>query len=154
MAKLYESYVRGLFERAFGSEAVPAKNKLVFPLGGTAHQIELDGMLLDNRYRRVIECKYRIVEDRESLSFDEGELPNAHLFQTVAYAMHEDVRANEVILVYPALGLAHPVEEALTVSGFRTTSDDPLHIRVLLISLMHQASSVVQALRDTIPPRP
>lgn len=149
MAALFEGYVRAVFRRAFGAGAVPRKEELFFPLGGTAHHIHLDGMHLSS-IRRVIECKYRLVENSGALSFDEGEIPNAHLFQCVAYACHEDVLADEAVICYPSVGTGNAVEEPLSVSGFRSASGKPLVLRVLLVSLAHPVVDVVRDLRSRI----
>jgi 5-methylcytosine-specific restriction endonuclease McrBC regulatory subunit McrC len=151
MARLYERYVRRLFRRAFGPNAVPPKDQLTFPLGGTSHRIELDG-LYRGETRRVIECKYRLVEDAQDLSFDEGEVLNSHLFQAVAYAAHQKVSANEALIIYPGVNLPQPMVEALRVTGFQSPGGVPLRVRVLLVSLAHPATATATALRDLLPP--
>ena len=151
MASLFERYVWRLFRHAFGNAMIPSRNDLVFPLGGTSHQIRLDGMFIGN-VRRVIECKYKVVEDPSTLNFDEGNVLNAHLFQGIAYASHENVHADEVLVVYPALNLGRPVETTLTVSGFRSTAGKSLLVKVLLVSLAHPARTTVEALKQMLPP--
>ena len=151
VADLFERYVRRLFRLAFGADRVPLKRALSFPLGGTSHHISLDGLHLGET-RRVIECKYRLVEDPNSLDFNEGAVPNAHLFQAVAYAAHESVRADEVLIVYPAVDVAEPVREVMRVSGFRAASGEALPVRIVLVSLNHPPAGIADALRAMLPP--
>jgi len=150
MSDIFEQYVRRIFQKLYGPTKVPAKSKLRFKLYGTNLTIALDGLV-----RRVppcvIECKYKLVEDPNSLNFDEGKLRNADIYQCVAYANHSEVKAAETLLCYPSnVPDGPPVQIVGHVRSFIGSEGRVIPVTIVLVNLGMSPVVVVESMATSL----
>jgi 5-methylcytosine-specific restriction endonuclease McrBC regulatory subunit McrC len=146
MSDIFEQYVRRVFQKVYGSSLVPSKTNLRRKLYGTGSMIALDGMV-----KRVppcvIECKYKLVENPNSLNFDEGALANADIYQCVAYANHCDVQAAETLLCYPSsIRDGPPVQLVGDIRSFVGSTGRIVPITIVLVNLGSPPLAVVESM--------
>lgn len=145
MPKLYERYLNALMRGAFANDYTALKASLTHAIDGLpSGELELDGLLTQGSRRTVIEAKYRdALDDTEGLR----SVPNAHIYQAVAYATNVNVRAHNSFIVYPAVDTAEPFEVHAVTSDFSWLATIPTTVRIAALDLNASPSSVVNALQ-------
>lgn len=144
MNSMFESYVRSLMRSAFGSIVRMTPNSREYKITGLEKTIRLDGLVHDGGRRCVIECKNKLVTSEEKPDFDEGELRNADVYQVVAYAMHDEIKATTCALFYPFVGsLSFPAKLVGTSMTFFGAAGIPLPVNVLLINMQAKPTEIV-----------
>jgi len=150
MDLLFERFVYRLFAMAIAPQTVIPKARLKFVIHGIGKDVELDGLIRNDR-TTVVECKYKLIESGEALDFDEGRMRNADIFQCIAYATHTDVNADDVFLVYPSADAdGPPVRVATTIRSFQRRNGAIIPVKVLLVSLARPTIEVEEALRSVV----
>ena len=137
MPTLFQRYVTSLFKTVFGSRHVGDRRSLTFATGFGGRPIVLDGLIRNGNRAVVVEAKYRSIKrvDEELVL---GQVPESHVYQTVAYMGHVDVRASEGIIVYPIWEEGPPIVLTLPVTDFgwsQRQSSQGKQIRLLGIDL-------------------
>jgi 5-methylcytosine-specific restriction endonuclease McrBC regulatory subunit McrC len=151
MNSVFESYVRSLMRSAFGSMVRTAPNSREFKIAGLEKTIRLDGLVNDEGRKCVIECKNKLVTSEEKPDFDEGELRNADVYQVVAYAMHNEIKAITGALFYPFVGSqSFPAKLVGTSGSFMGAAGLPLPLNVLLINMQVKPSEIVDWLKGRL----
>lgn len=146
MSDVFEQYVRRIFQKVYGTALVPAKSSLRRRLYGTDSVIALDG-LVKRVPPCVVECKYKLVENPNSLDFDEGELANGDIYQCVAYANHCDIQAAETLLCYPSnIPDTPPVQFVGEIRSFVGSAGKIIPITIVLVNLGSPPHLVVKSM--------
>jgi 5-methylcytosine-specific restriction enzyme subunit McrC len=146
MNDLFERFVRGVLRTHLGGRFVADKRRLTwrYDLGvnGRRKRIELDGLIRDEtgQAQCVIECKYREVweatgSEDEVLEVSGGKLRNSEIFQTIAYATHQAIRAPAAVLVYPVTNGDVSILGPIRDFGLRPESDEPVSLYVVGIDI-------------------
>jgi 5-methylcytosine-specific restriction endonuclease McrBC regulatory subunit McrC len=169
MARLFESYVTALFATAFSKDFTGNKARLRFAIGAFEKHIVLDGMLNHRHRRIVIECKYKNIgraaegaaDDTEESEFEVqgGKIRSTDIYQAAAYAVHEQVRADACILIYPSRSAESPAIEVatpITSFGWRRESIgleramEALPIYLMGVNLSAKFGTAVRALQRRV----
>lgn len=134
MATLFQQYVSSVFDAVFGSAFQGKRGELTFETDFD-RPIELDGLLTRGRRRTVIEAKYRTL-DQDDDDLVLGAVPAKHVYQSVAYAGHREVRAGTALIVYPTWDTAQgAVRLSKAVSDFGWGARRPGQIVVRLVGI-------------------
>lgn len=137
MPTLFQHYVSALMTAALGHSFEGRQQRLTFPTGFGGRPIELDGLITFGRHRIVVEAKYRSLDAAD----DElvlGFVPESHIYQTVAYAMHEQVRSSRGIIVYPIWDRDGPpvrFSDEISDFGWGPSSSNGVGLRLLGVDL-------------------
>ena len=147
MATLFQQYVSSVFEAAFGSAFQGKQGELTFETD-FGRPIELDGLLTRGRRRTVIEAKYRTL-DQDDDDLVLGAVPERHVYQSVAYAGHREVRAGTALIVYPTwdtAGEAVRLSKAVSDFGWSPRRQGRIMVRLVGINLGSPFQDVVEVL--------
>jgi len=151
MPNLFERYVRAVFATTFGPLFVGRKNQLEYPTGFGGKPIKLDGLMVKGTRRVVVEAKYRTLDETDDVLVL-GKVPERHVYQTVAYASHELVRASKAIIVYPTWDPnGPPIRLSDPIDDFGWTRFGERHLELRLVGVDLGAS--FQRLVDETGPR-
>ena len=107
MPTLFQDYVAAFMTSALGEIFEGRQHHLTYPTGFGGRPIELDGLIDTGDFRIVVEAKYRSLDEAD----DEvalGSVPERHVYQTLSYATHRQVRASKGIIVYPTWDSSGP----------------------------------------------
>jgi 5-methylcytosine-specific restriction endonuclease McrBC regulatory subunit McrC len=149
-SSIYEQYVAMLFDRASRGLPLRSKRSKSYAVAGMAKAIRLDGLLAGDR-NIVVECKYKLVEDPDTLEFRDEKVRSEDLLQTVAYCNHAAVRGGAAFLVYPR-------ERGRPGKGFsivRTctsflSGEQPLDVHVALINVAESPETLVSDIHRSL----
>jgi 5-methylcytosine-specific restriction endonuclease McrBC regulatory subunit McrC len=149
MDKLFEGYVRSVFDRAFPSCSAITERARKFPLSELGTNICLDVFLNQSGKKVVGECKNKIVIDPDTKVFQDDLISLKDIYQVVAYATHEKVRATSAFLVYPIVSSgSNPIALARTLHSFAGCSGHTLPVHIFLIDLCSKTSELVTSIRN------
>ena len=135
MPTLFQSYVSALMKAALGQAFESRQGNLTYSTEFGRREIILDGLIEAGEQRIVVEAKYRSLADAD----DEMALttvPEDHVYQTIAYATHEQVRASKSIIVYPIWDRSGPsVRISGEISDFGWTPRSKARVRLRLVGV-------------------
>lgn len=137
MPSLFQKYVAAVMKAILGGRFVAQSSELEFPTGFGKKTIQLDGLILSGRERVVVEAKYRALDATDD-TLALGGVPEDHIYQTVAYSTHAQVKADQALIVYPAWGDSKAsvnISEAVDDFGWSSHGDHRIEIRLLGIDL-------------------
>ena len=100
MPTLFQDYVSALMNVALGQRFEGRQSELGYSTTFGKRGIILDGLIDSGDFRIVVEAKYRSLDDADGKTAL-ATVPEEHVYQTIAYATHEQVRAAKGIIVYP-----------------------------------------------------
>ncbi|WP_420618904.1 5-methylcytosine restriction system specificity protein McrC [Candidatus Poriferisocius sp.] len=155
MPTLFQKYVSSLMMASLGHSFEDRKNELTFLTGFGARPIKLDGLISSYRHRIVVEAKYRALE-RADDELVLGVVPERHIYQTIAYAMHEKVRASKGIIVYPIWDRDGPparVSDEISDFGWGPKSPHGVGLRLLGVDLgapFHEVAEYCAVVLDPV----
>ena len=154
MPTLFQSYVSALMKASFGQAFEGRRGDLTYSTEFGKREIILDGLIKSGDQRIVVEAKYRSLADTD----DEMVLtivPEDHVYQTIAYATHEQVRASKGIIVYPIWDRSGPplrVSDEIADFGWAPRSRASVRLRLVGIDLGAPFHEVVAACTDALSP--
>ena len=124
----------------------------MFPVGADLSEIRLDGLVLWEDDKTVVECKYKIVQDPQTKEFSPSAIAADDIYQVVAYSVHEKVQAGSAILVYPSdRSAGDGVQPAAEIRSFRGASLIP--VTIVLMDLQAPAESHALGLKQVFTDR-
>ena len=147
MSSLFQSYVAAVFAQAFGYAFTSESRSLTFGFSQLDKDIILDGLLKVNQQVIVIECKYKNSFGDTSFGL---KILNEDVFQALAYAGYQQIKAEKAILIYPIDDEAKPAVlqgKSLSDFGWRPQATTALPIDILGINLTHSFDAVVSGIK-------
>jgi 5-methylcytosine-specific restriction endonuclease McrBC regulatory subunit McrC len=154
MPNLFERYVAAAFSVAIGASFIGDKRSLEFPTGFGGKPIKLDGLAVQGLRRVVVEAKYRTLDETDD-DLVLGLVPEKHVYQTVAYSSHEEIRARQALIVYPTWepgGQAARLSVPITDFGWSRGDTHHLEVRLLGIDLAAPFQRLAAAVRKLLEP--
>lgn len=154
MPNLFERYVAAMFTATLGPRFTGNKKALEFPTGFGGRPIKLDGMITTGWRRVVVEAKYRTLDEIDD-DLVLGVVPEKHVYQTVAYASHEAIRARQALIVYPTWdpgGVPVRMSEPIGDFGWSRGYTHHLAIRLVGVDLAAPFHRLVEDTRSVLEP--
>ena len=149
MNNLFEEYVRRAFYAAFHGRVTMQENKRQFDVTGIDRPMKVDLLLRGADATCVGDCKNKLVSKMDQVAFSEAELKHSDIYQVVAYAAHEAIRASSAFLVYPIVAPdGQGMHLATEIRCFANDCGMLLPVRIFLLNLAPTFFQVVQSLRS------
>lgn len=151
MPDLYERYVSCVFKSALGDLFVDRKAELIYSTDNGSSEIRLDGLIRTVLTRTVVEMKYRDLDNQ--IGSGQPSVPEQHLYQTISYLSHRQIRSTTGFIVYPSSTVASPHVEIRGVIrdfGRSPTSNSYSQIWILRLNLGSPFEEVVKGIRETV----
>lgn len=143
MPDLFQFYVQAACSAGLGHRHEGRPSHLRYPLDG--HVVKLDGLVVNDAARLVLECKYK---DREGASV--FGLHESDLYQAAAYAALDVIAARGTVLVYPTWKLdGPPCTTVGSIEGF-SNQGGPVSIHVIEVNLASPFRMLARGLEQTL----
>ena len=145
MPTLFQEYISALMTSALGQIFEGRQHHLTYSTGFGGRPIELDGLIDTGDFRIVVEAKYRSLDNADN-EVALGSVPERHVYQTLAYATHQQVRASKGIIVYPTWDSNGPsvrISDEIRDFGWALSSTTNVGLRLLGVDLSASFHEVV-----------